>query len=151
MTVRLRSVCAGIELDRLDADLIKLLAYQRIHQLFPPKAPSTPPSPAPSTASKSLSPHPDSKTPVTAERSIDRKFVSELKFVPSAHQDRRRCRSELSSILSQEGAELSACVTGPCTSDQVGLQSSASQHRAPLFHMRRLLNSFSLFKASFVF
>ncbi|XP_013878339.1 PHD finger protein 12 [Austrofundulus limnaeus] len=49
----------GIELDRLDADLIKLLAYQRIQQLFPPKAPSTPPSPAPSTASKSLSPHPD--------------------------------------------------------------------------------------------
>lgn len=55
-------VCAGIELDRLDADLIKLLAYQRIQQLFPTKAPSTPPLPAPSTASKSLPPHSDSKS-----------------------------------------------------------------------------------------
>uniref|UniRef100_A0A665WRT6 PHD finger protein 12 n=1 Tax=Echeneis naucrates TaxID=173247 RepID=A0A665WRT6_ECHNA len=30
----------GIELDKLDADMIKLLAWQRIQQLFPPKAPS---------------------------------------------------------------------------------------------------------------
>ncbi|KAM4590097.1 PHD finger protein 12-like [Fundulus diaphanus] len=33
----------GIELDKLDAEMIKLLAYQRIQQLFPPKVLSTPP------------------------------------------------------------------------------------------------------------
>lgn len=32
----------GIELDKLDADMIKVLAWQRIQQLFPSKAPSTP-------------------------------------------------------------------------------------------------------------
>ncbi|CAN9511209.1 unnamed protein product [Ophioblennius macclurei] len=33
---------AGIELDKLDTEMIKLLAYQRIKQLFPPKMQSTP-------------------------------------------------------------------------------------------------------------
>uniref|UniRef100_A0AAX7T529 PHD finger protein 12 n=1 Tax=Astatotilapia calliptera TaxID=8154 RepID=A0AAX7T529_ASTCA len=32
-------VCAGIELDKLDTEMIKLLAYQRIQQLFAPKVP----------------------------------------------------------------------------------------------------------------
>ncbi|RVE64470.1 hypothetical protein OJAV_G00126220 [Oryzias javanicus] len=32
-----------IELDKLDAEMIKILAYQRIQQLFPPKVSSTPP------------------------------------------------------------------------------------------------------------
>uniref|UniRef100_A0A8C9ZMI8 PHD finger protein 12 n=1 Tax=Sander lucioperca TaxID=283035 RepID=A0A8C9ZMI8_SANLU len=30
-------VCVGIELDKLDAEMIKLLAWQRIQQIFPPK------------------------------------------------------------------------------------------------------------------
>lgn len=55
-------VCVGIELDKLDAEMIKLLAWQRIQQLFPPKAPSTPPPPATSAAPKTPSPRPDSKT-----------------------------------------------------------------------------------------
>uniref|UniRef100_A0A671WY61 PHD finger protein 12 n=1 Tax=Sparus aurata TaxID=8175 RepID=A0A671WY61_SPAAU len=32
-----------IDLDKLDAEMLKLLAWQRIQQLFPPKVPSTPP------------------------------------------------------------------------------------------------------------
>uniref|UniRef100_A0A8C5DXQ8 PHD finger protein 12 n=1 Tax=Gouania willdenowi TaxID=441366 RepID=A0A8C5DXQ8_GOUWI len=54
-------VCAGIELDKLDAEMIKLLAYQRIQQLFPPKPPKTPPPPAPCIAPKLSSPAHDSK------------------------------------------------------------------------------------------
>lgn len=56
----------GIELDKLDAEMIKLLAYQRIQQLFPPKVPSTPPPPATSAAPKTPSPHPDSQKKVQA-------------------------------------------------------------------------------------
>nr|XP_046244070.1 PHD finger protein 12 isoform X2 [Scatophagus argus] len=56
----------GIELDKLDAEMIKLLAWQRIQQLFPPKVPSTPP-PLPSTAApKTPSPRPDSQKKVQA-------------------------------------------------------------------------------------
>lgn len=55
-------VCVGIELDKLDAEMIKTLAWQRIQQLFPPKKPSTPPPPVTSAAPKTPSPHPDSKT-----------------------------------------------------------------------------------------
>uniref|UniRef100_A0A1A7W9T5 PHD finger protein 12 n=1 Tax=Iconisemion striatum TaxID=60296 RepID=A0A1A7W9T5_9TELE len=55
-----------IELDKLDAELIKLLAYQRIQQLFPPKAPSTPPLPSTSAASKVPSPPPDRPKKVQA-------------------------------------------------------------------------------------
>lgn len=57
-------LCAGIELDKLDAEMIKLLAWQRIQQLFPPKAPSAP-TPVTATvaaAPKSSSPQPDSET-----------------------------------------------------------------------------------------
>uniref|UniRef100_A0AAQ5Y541 PHD finger protein 12 n=1 Tax=Amphiprion ocellaris TaxID=80972 RepID=A0AAQ5Y541_AMPOC len=57
---------AGIELDKLDAEMIKLLAYQRIQQLFPPKVPSTPPPPASSAAPKTPSPHPESQKKVQA-------------------------------------------------------------------------------------
>lgn len=53
---------SGIELDKLDAEMIKLLAWQRIQQLFPPKAPSTPLPLATAAAPKTPSPHPDSKT-----------------------------------------------------------------------------------------
>ncbi|XP_068172708.1 PHD finger protein 12 [Antennarius striatus] len=56
----------GIELDKLDGDLIKFLAWQRIQQLFPPKAPSTSPPPAASAALQSPSPHPDSQKKVQA-------------------------------------------------------------------------------------
>ncbi|XP_023130939.1 PHD finger protein 12 [Amphiprion ocellaris] len=56
----------GIELDKLDAEMIKLLAYQRIQQLFPPKVPSTPPPPASSAAPKTPSPHPESQKKVQA-------------------------------------------------------------------------------------
>ncbi|XP_026227189.1 PHD finger protein 12 [Anabas testudineus] len=56
----------GIELDKLDADMIKLLAWQRIQQLFPPKAPSSLASPATSAISKTLSPHPESQKKVQA-------------------------------------------------------------------------------------
>ncbi|KAM9318817.1 PHD finger protein 12 [Pholidichthys leucotaenia] len=56
----------GIKLDNLDAEMIKLLAYQRIQQLFPPKVPSAQPPPAPSTAPKTPSPHPDSVKKVQA-------------------------------------------------------------------------------------
>lgn len=55
-------VCVGIELDKLDAEMIKILAWQRIQQLFPPKAPSTPSPPATVAAPKPPSPYPDSKT-----------------------------------------------------------------------------------------
>uniref|UniRef100_A0A665WQP2 PHD finger protein 12 n=1 Tax=Echeneis naucrates TaxID=173247 RepID=A0A665WQP2_ECHNA len=56
----------GIELDKLDADMIKLLAWQRIQQLFPPKAPSALLPPAASDAPKAPSPHPDSQKKVQA-------------------------------------------------------------------------------------
>lgn len=61
----------GIELDKLDVEMIKLLAWQRIQQLFPPKAPSTPLPPPPppaaiSTVSKAPSLPPDSEKKVQA-------------------------------------------------------------------------------------
>lgn len=56
----------GIELDKLDAEMIKTLAWQRIQQLFPPKKPSTPPPPVTSAAPKTPSPHPDSQKKVQA-------------------------------------------------------------------------------------
>lgn len=56
----------GIELDKLDAEMIKLLAWQRIQQLFPPKAPSTPLPLATAAAPKTPSPHPDSQKKVQA-------------------------------------------------------------------------------------
>ncbi|KAG7281401.1 hypothetical protein CRUP_029850 [Coryphaenoides rupestris] len=52
----------GVEIDKLDAEMVKLLAWQRIQQLFPPKGPLTPaqqsqPSPSPGPLSlKSPSP-----------------------------------------------------------------------------------------------
>ncbi|KAM9852937.1 PHD finger protein 12 [Aulostomus maculatus] len=50
----------GIEMDKLDAEMIKLLAWQRIQQLFPRKAPITPPPPpSASTVPKTPSPRPD--------------------------------------------------------------------------------------------
>ncbi|XP_071768514.2 PHD finger protein 12 [Centroberyx gerrardi] len=54
----------GIELDKLDGEMIKLLAWQRIQQLFPPKAPSIPP--LASTALKPPSLRPDSQKKVQA-------------------------------------------------------------------------------------
>lgn len=55
--------CAGIiELDKLDAEMVKFLAWQRIQQLFPPKAPSTSPPLAATAALKSPSPRPDGET-----------------------------------------------------------------------------------------
>uniref|UniRef100_A0A3Q4GJB6 PHD finger protein 12 n=1 Tax=Neolamprologus brichardi TaxID=32507 RepID=A0A3Q4GJB6_NEOBR len=45
-------VCPGIELDKLDTEMIKLLAYQRIQQLFAPKVPST--QPPPTTSQKKV-------------------------------------------------------------------------------------------------
>ncbi|XP_029302198.1 PHD finger protein 12 isoform X2 [Cottoperca gobio] len=56
----------GIELDKLDAEMIKLLAWQRIQQLFPPKVSSTPPPPATSAAPKTPSPCPDGQKKVQA-------------------------------------------------------------------------------------
>ncbi|CAG6007037.1 PHD finger protein 12-like [Menidia menidia] len=56
----------GIELDKLDAEMIKLLAYQRIQQLFPPKVPSTPPLPGIGAAPKVQSPCADSPKKVQA-------------------------------------------------------------------------------------
>ncbi|KAM3874832.1 PHD finger protein 12 [Diretmus argenteus] len=56
----------GIELDKLDGEMIKLLAWQRIQQLFPPKAPGTPPPPPASTALKPPSPRPNSQKKVQA-------------------------------------------------------------------------------------
>ncbi|XP_028320789.1 PHD finger protein 12 isoform X2 [Gouania willdenowi] len=56
----------GIELDKLDAEMIKLLAYQRIQQLFPPKPPKTPPPPAPCIAPKLSSPAHDIQKKVQA-------------------------------------------------------------------------------------
>ncbi|XP_074536149.1 PHD finger protein 12 isoform X1 [Halichoeres trimaculatus] len=57
-----------IELDKLDTEMIKLLAWQRIQQLFPPKVPlsTPPPPPAPNAAVKSPSPCPDSQKKVQA-------------------------------------------------------------------------------------
>ncbi|XP_024121100.1 PHD finger protein 12 [Oryzias melastigma] len=52
-----------IEIDKLDAEMIKILAYQRIQQLFPPKVSSTPP---PTGSSKVSSPQPDSQKKVQA-------------------------------------------------------------------------------------
>ncbi|XP_063763786.1 PHD finger protein 12 isoform X2 [Eleginops maclovinus] len=56
----------GIELDKLDTEMIKLLAWQRIQQLFPPKVPSTPPPPAISAAPKTPSPCPEGQKKVQA-------------------------------------------------------------------------------------
>lgn len=56
----------GIELDKLDAEMIKLLAYQRIQQLFAPKVPSTQPPPTTSITPKTPSPHPNSQKKVQA-------------------------------------------------------------------------------------
>lgn len=56
----------GIELDKLDAEMIKLLAWQRIQQLFPPKGSTTPPPPATSVSPKNTSPCPDSQKKVQA-------------------------------------------------------------------------------------
>ncbi|XP_076590640.1 PHD finger protein 12-like [Chaetodon auriga] len=56
----------GIELDKLDAEMIKLLAWQRIQQLFSPKAPSTPLPLATAAVPKTPSPHPDSQKKVQA-------------------------------------------------------------------------------------
>uniref|UniRef100_A0A8C5DVK7 PHD finger protein 12 n=1 Tax=Gouania willdenowi TaxID=441366 RepID=A0A8C5DVK7_GOUWI len=55
-----------LELDKLDAEMIKLLAYQRIQQLFPPKPPKTPPPPAPCIAPKLSSPAHDIQKKVQA-------------------------------------------------------------------------------------
>ncbi|XP_034722560.1 PHD finger protein 12 [Etheostoma cragini] len=54
----------GIELDKLDAEMIKLLAWQRIQQLFPPKGPSPPPTT--SVVPKTPSPCLDSQKKVQA-------------------------------------------------------------------------------------
>ncbi|KAG7235003.1 hypothetical protein INR49_003202 [Caranx melampygus] len=70
----------AIELDKLDADMIKLLAWQRIQQLFPPKAPSAPLPPATSDAPKTPSPHPDSKTPPPLPR--QKKVQARAVFYP---------------------------------------------------------------------
>uniref|UniRef100_A0A3B3ZRG5 PHD finger protein 12 n=1 Tax=Periophthalmus magnuspinnatus TaxID=409849 RepID=A0A3B3ZRG5_9GOBI len=59
-------VCAGIELDKLDAEMIKLLAWQRIQQLFPKKEPSLPSPRATSLASKTPPSIPDSQKTVQA-------------------------------------------------------------------------------------
>ncbi|XP_037313950.2 PHD finger protein 12 isoform X2 [Pungitius pungitius] len=56
----------GIELDKLDAEMIKLLAWQRIQQLFPPKGSTAPPPPATIVAPKNPSPCPDSQKKVQA-------------------------------------------------------------------------------------
>ncbi|XP_063349341.1 PHD finger protein 12-like [Pelmatolapia mariae] len=56
----------GIELDKLDSEMIKLLAYQRIQQLFAPKVPSTQPPPTTSTTPKTSAPHPNSQKKVQA-------------------------------------------------------------------------------------
>ncbi|KAL3992413.1 leukemia inhibitory factor receptor [Sarotherodon galilaeus] len=58
--------CARIELDKLDAEMIKLLANQRIQQLFAPKVPSTQPPPTTSTTPKTSPPHPNSQKKVQA-------------------------------------------------------------------------------------
>lgn len=63
-----------IELSKLDEELVKLLAWQRIQQLFPPKAPSTPQGsgltapPTTTVALKPQSPVPrtEGKTPPTS-------------------------------------------------------------------------------------
>ncbi|XP_008423413.1 PHD finger protein 12 [Poecilia reticulata] len=51
----------GIELDKLDEETIRFLAYQRIQQLFPPKALGSPPLLAPGVSSDLPSPHHDSQ------------------------------------------------------------------------------------------
>ncbi|XP_055081917.1 PHD finger protein 12 isoform X1 [Periophthalmus magnuspinnatus] len=56
----------GIELDKLDAEMIKLLAWQRIQQLFPKKEPSLPSPRATSLASKTPPSIPDSQKTVQA-------------------------------------------------------------------------------------
>lgn len=56
----------GIELDKLDEEMIKLLAYQRIQQLFSPKALSSPPLLPTSPFSKLSPQHHDSQKKVQA-------------------------------------------------------------------------------------
>lgn len=51
-----------INLEKLDADMIKLLAWQRIQQLFPPKVPSPQTSISPMAVLKNPPALPDSKT-----------------------------------------------------------------------------------------
>lgn len=57
----------GIELDKLDSEMIKLLAWQRIQQLFSPKGPNLPSLQATSSSvSKTPPPIPDSQKKVQA-------------------------------------------------------------------------------------
>ncbi|XP_047247409.1 PHD finger protein 12 isoform X2 [Girardinichthys multiradiatus] len=56
----------GIELDKLDAEMIKLLAYQRIQQLFPHKVFNNPSLLATSNSSKLPPPHHDGQKNVQA-------------------------------------------------------------------------------------
>uniref|UniRef100_A0A671WXY6 PHD finger protein 12 n=1 Tax=Sparus aurata TaxID=8175 RepID=A0A671WXY6_SPAAU len=55
-----------IDLDKLDAEMLKLLAWQRIQQLFPPKVPSTPPPLEAIAAPKTSSAHTRSQKKVQA-------------------------------------------------------------------------------------
>ncbi|TNN01422.1 hypothetical protein fugu_010804 [Takifugu bimaculatus] len=63
-----KSQDGAIDLEKLDADMIKLLAWQRIQQLFPPKAPSPQTSISPAPALKSPPAPPDSKPPAAPSR-----------------------------------------------------------------------------------
>ncbi|KAM6933559.1 LOW QUALITY PROTEIN: PHD finger protein 12 [Xenentodon cancila] len=55
-----------IDMDKIDAEMIKLLAFQRIQQLFSPKIPSPAPPLPTSADSRTSSPHPDSQKKVQA-------------------------------------------------------------------------------------
>uniref|UniRef100_A0AAV2J6M2 PHD finger protein 12 n=1 Tax=Knipowitschia caucasica TaxID=637954 RepID=A0AAV2J6M2_KNICA len=54
----------GIELDKLDAEMIKILAWQRIQQLFPKKEPSLP---TPRAASLTAKPPPPNDSPKSVQ------------------------------------------------------------------------------------
>ena len=72
-------VCIAIDLDKLDAEMLKLLAWQRIQQLFPPKVPSTPP-PLEAIAPKTSSAHTRSKTFTYFCHSLSQVWFMKLMF-----------------------------------------------------------------------
>lgn len=111
-------VCAGIELDKLDEETIRFLAYQRIQQLFPPKALGSPPLLAPGVSSDLPPPHHDSKSDQVsaAFRFTGRRWAAKA---PLLSLQVRRCRLGLFSVPWQDEDRRSTCATGRSTSDLV--------------------------------
>uniref|UniRef100_H3CCX4 PHD finger protein 12 n=1 Tax=Tetraodon nigroviridis TaxID=99883 RepID=H3CCX4_TETNG len=86
---------AAIELDRLDADMIKLLAWQRIQQLFPP------PGPGPQTSASPPAVLPDSQ----------RKVQARAVFYPLTGRGQAVDMCYRTLYIGSEGADMDVCLS----------------------------------------